>query len=1302
MQNDILNAAWQEQMAGWSPYTQGVNKISELEKMSRNSLSDLEKITREQNKEKMKQPSLSLVQQKMQESRRDQPSYMDQLRPHQDQRSFQEQMRTQEKRAQSESVRQDDSSKYSHPGSQVSFLNDPKSRIDPTRSHLDALAQFGMIKTDKSPDKSKAGRSSQDHLPPDMRQRSHQDQKHQQELKKHSDPFRNQFNIGSYMDSTNQDQQMQYTSVQKSRPVSPRHEKQNLSSCRMEPQKVAEPVYGIPSATPADKLPGFVHSVAHSREQKRQSQEGANEYVEPVKEQKKGRDTPASVAGSDASLNSAPSGIPNELLDSVLETAKLPVWKPPDKSDVKISSPAKPPQASPPKPPPVISERDTISLEELVKHIDASPSPRDNRIEKLSSIPPYLTSPQSVKSSTHEKTESGSTSAQLLYSNIPGLMGANIAQSDKEMSEADRSDYDNDQHDKGGVDYDDDEEDEDDLPLGNRIKGLDSSSQKVSNEMDISSWKSDATDSKPVKAKPEATEEIKPKQAVTKRGTKVPCYKEEPELPVVEKASEVLTKRGTKVPCYKEKEVEESSPARIPLVKKVLTPITKGKAKGRGGARMFSRNKGPKYDQKAFEKVHKNLVGTDFDFEDEFDDDSGFTPKEEVPGSLRDFREQTKSKKSNDSFDFDDPDNSGLTQMPPVQLEPEEEDLKLSLRTKIGVKGKSRAKSTKNLVEKEPEVKPKIIPLKIKKITERKEEKPKIPKLKIKFGARTESPLEAEVGVKNKKVQEASEESSVPPIKLKIPTLKIKLPPKPEDLAKVAEEEPENRELPQDLDMEPPVLIIRSTPKSPRSPAKSKSTPVYHPTSYPGDDLDDVEPPKQDFSLESLKSDFVKSSPKLNLTKSPAATPPTSVGNLDPYLANVTSEISPKKTKGYIDMLASNLMAKKQSNTVPKPSEFPMDKANELAAIFGPEEPLPVNMGAESEIIAAVADRSEDGPSELDLLTLELKKLEKEKLPKEDEEKKDERRSTVEEVPRPEYIPERHEEENHHHHHLKYKFKPSATDFSRNTTSPGPNTPVKISIVPPNSDVGQRRMRKKELLNSYFGIETPAQPAPQTHPVANGPVYHAETPKEPFKMNIIKIPKAVASVTSVPTRADYQSQMEANMERKRKREGKEEPKVKGQKKGKGKQNKNEEDVYKPKLKKSQEIVLEPSNEKGEVRRTRGMPPKKCLLEDSPEREEPLDSFKKSNMRFAEEMLKNFDSKPADKERRKKDKKRRREEEDKEQPNTKTPRIVIKFSKTKDQQPKPPGPDNNGLAKSDSALEGGGHSFTKLKIKSPVK
>merc|ERR1712088_171623 len=97
-----------------------------------------------------------------------------------------------------------------------------------------------------------------------------------------------------------------------------------------------------------------------------------------------------------------------------------------------------------------------------------------------------------------------------------------------------------------------------------------------------------------------------------------------------------------------------------------------------------------------------------------------------------------------------------------------------------------------------------------------------------------------------------------------------------------------------------------------------------------------------------------------------------------------------------------------------------------------------------------------------------------------------------------------------------------------------------------------RRMRKKELLNQYYGIELPPQAPPVVMPAAsNGPMM--EPPPPPANHNFssstsssssnnrmaisIKMPKAVASVTSVPTRADYQQQLEANLERKRKRLG---------------------------------------------------------------------------------------------------------------------------------------------------------------------
>merc|ERR1712223_498419 len=99
--------------------------------------------------------------------------------------------------------------------------------------------------------------------------------------------------------------------------------------------------------------------------------------------------------------------------------------------------------------------------------------------------------------------------------------------------------------------------------------------------------------------------------------------------------------------------------------------------------------------------------------------------------------------------------------------------------------------------------------------------------------------------------------------------------------------------------------------------------------------------------------------------------------------------------------------------------------------------------------------------------------------------------------------------------------------------------------------------------------------------------------REPPVRNIIKMPKAVASVTSVPTRADYQSQLEANMERKRRREGKDPIDSRGKdgKKGKGKKGKQpaEEEPYIPKSK----IVPEEFNTNGDTenkndnRRTRG-------------------------------------------------------------------------------------------------------------------
>ena len=177
--------------------------------------------------------------------------------------------------------------------------------------------------------------------------------------------------------------------------------------------------------------------------------------------------------------------------------------------------------------------------------------------------------------------------------------------------------------------------------------------------------------------------------------------------------------------------------------------------------------------------------------------------------------------------------------------------------------------------------------------------------------------------------------------------------------------------------------------------------------------------------------------------------------------------------------------------------------------------------------------------------------------------------------------------------------------------------------------------------------------------------------------NIIKMPKAVASVTSVPTRADYQSQLEANLERKRKRDkclsDANKPYEnsfnkfldKGGKKKKGRGKQNEEDIeYKPKS------ILETAKEeekKENARKTRGKPPKKCLAESPPHDELTTGDFKAESMRYAEEIRAQFENQQEKEHRpggRNRNKKRRREEETSvaSNPAAKTPRLVIKFSK----------------------------------------
>jgi hypothetical protein len=190
----------------------------------------------------------------------------------------------------------------------------------------------------------------------------------------------------------------------------------------------------------------------------------------------------------------------------------------------------------------------------------------------------------------------------------------------------------------------------------------------------------------------------------------------------------------------------------------------------------------------------------------------------------------------------------------------------------------------------------------------------------------------------------------------------------------------------------------------------------------------------------------------------------------------------------------------------------------------------------------------------------------------------------------------------------------------------------------------------------------------------------SSAPPQPVR-NIIKMPKAVASVTSVPTRADYQSQLEANLERKRKRDkylsdankpyenafNKFAEKGGKKKKGRGKQ--NEEDIeYKPK---SMSEAAKEEEKKENARKTRGKPPKKCLAESPPHEELSTGDLKAESMKFAEEIRAQFEDQHERERRpgaaggRNRQKKRRRDEEPSQAaslPNAKTPRLVIKFSK----------------------------------------
>ena len=190
-----------------------------------------------------------------------------------------------------------------------------------------------------------------------------------------------------------------------------------------------------------------------------------------------------------------------------------------------------------------------------------------------------------------------------------------------------------------------------------------------------------------------------------------------------------------------------------------------------------------------------------------------------------------------------------------------------------------------------------------------------------------------------------------------------------------------------------------------------------------------------------------------------------------------------------------------------------------------------------------------------------------------------------------------------------------------------------------------------------------------TYPERSNPTVSDREQPQPQRP-VIKMPKAVASVTSVPTRADYQQQLEANLERKRKRLGdlgleSGGDKKKG-KKGRNAKNSEEDTEYKPKIGSSEiqnrDGSGKSSAESEKQRKTRGKPPKKCLA-DEPD-DEIDDDLKAQSMRFAEEIRAQFDEPQSQKSSKGRKKKRKGGPvNEPELNNSKTPRLVIKFSKS---------------------------------------
>ncbi|XP_059079070.1 PHD finger protein rhinoceros-like [Tigriopus californicus] len=988
----------------------------------------------------------------------------------------------------------------------------------------------------------------------------------------------------------------------------------------------------VPSATPVDSLPGY----------------------------------PGSKKDGKSLENQEAFCISKDLLDSVAAVSKLPVWKPDSERDSEISSP---PQKTPDhnrmssasvsgeKAPELIrrssSDRDR-SFESLVKRVESSPSQKE---------PPLRTRLLDIS----KFSNSTGAPSQGLNSFTP----TTPAYSETRESQQSMSDYDYDDT-KGGVDYDDFEGEDDDYRPCAKSRG---------------------------KAQTPSTAGV---------------------------ASGARRSRGRGRP--------------------------RGSASSRGKGRGRTKMKTVSIDSEALEKVHKTVAGTDYDFENEFEDDFG--DRKEPDLSLQALREQTKRQNAILDAQKIDDHSSGVNEYGFSEFDniiPSSKTSKKSAReTKVPVarergrgRGRGRGRPRKTTELQPSPTASDDIPDHEPTDDEFAEEEPaplphpKLPKLKI--GAlliKRESPKGSPKPSKSSK--SSKKKSQAEKLVAKVPKLKIKLGPKPEPSTVVSynsdhlkdEPKPSVKTKPSADDSGQDTLAAMAAELEASAPpiksqsnvtVKSDTNSFSDRTNFDGEDSLKTDPDLKKHN-EKIESNVVVKSKEVKPTLS------SSTKNNVPPVSVVTT--SPKKGSR-IDSLADRLLGASKSSSADLGNG---DKklrdgvpASDLDTIFGPPVPLDMSTSSESKkpseslttsvtvgfgtststssVVTKQPSIVNEQLSELDLLKKEL-----------DSQMAASRSSTTsDDVPRVVHGPKKkalnaagykkHEDNSssssndHRSQHLKMKFKvQSGAERVANTPDPvsipiasAGDTNAQSNFSSASSYNPKPMMRKKVLLNHYYGKEI--YPEIPNGPVPQPPAVQEE--HQPAVRNIIKMPKAVASVTSVPTRADYQPQLEANLERKRKRDkglessnksnDRDNDKGKGDKGGKKKRGRGSkqhtDDDYKPKSVKVETGKAQNEDGKEKARKTRGKPPKKCLAE-SPPHDEDSGDLKAANMKYAEQIMASFDADEPSKG-KKEAAKRGRKRKKKDEPGlggggptgTKTPRLVIKFSKdgSKEGTPAPNSP-----------------------------